>query len=1053
MEKVMYIDLSGIWSITLDTENGIQAGDISIPGILQAQGYGNDITYDTPWVSGLHDSCWFEREEYRVSGERGVEVSFLSRPPKHFLGKAYYRRTFEIKDKTIEYETAKEKDWLLVIELTHWRTKAFIDGVETGGDCSLCTPHQIPCGKLAAGVHEIMVEVDNSMQYPYRPDGHGVSDALGATWNGMAGEVALMTADELHKRDEKKKAYAAKHPRQIEIKNGMFYVDGIPEYFRGTHFGGDYPLTGYPQTDRAWWDRICDTIKEWGFNFIRCHSYCPPEAAFAAADEAGIYLQPECGMWNHFEDGILMLDVLKEETKRILRCFGHHPSFVLFSPTNEPSGEWYHPLRQWVEETRAYDKELGYEGRRLYTAQSGWFYDAEPKEITGTDYLYFHRSAFGPYHGGMIRGGEGWKGKDYSPSLEGAKLPVICHEMGQWCSYPDFTLINKFTGYLQPSNYRVFRENCKRAGLLGKNEEFVYASGRNQVRLYKEDIEANFRTKELYGFEMLDLHDYLGQGTALVGVLDAFWEEKGYVKPAEFRQFCNKTVLLARFSSYIYECPDDKAKNPAVPVEVCHFGDRDLENCVIKWQLSDLEKKTNGTLAVLACRELEVEKIGSGRNTFAGNISLPFDGLQKNSRLQLSLSLYQDDADEEITSNQWELYVYCRLKKGHGDKNDINYDTADVVYTRLWKEAAAALAKGKRVIFSPRLSDLSYECPPVSIKNVFWNAQMGARWGRSMGMLVDTSCPLFQDFPTDRMGGWQWEGILARARAFDIRGFGRSDENPEGVEPIVRIIDDWNRNLPLALIFEVKVDEGSLLVIPIDFETRTERHTESEPAVRALKKALFRYAASDKFCPKVRMSGAEMEKQMQKCLFPTYRMRQMVSDIRYPAQANVQGGAELISANPEKAVMIRTQSFPVSVTLEFQREITVCGLLYVPDQTARQRRGFVREYLLRIKETSTDRVQEIHGGLKNTSLSQEIKIAPILTKELEFSVLSVYGEKDTEEWVEERDGYYKVRRKEAAEVIIGGLHVICEENGEYEEVFLMPSEKNQAAYQKADIEN
>ena len=217
---------------------------------------------------------------------------------------------------------------------------------------------------------------------------------------------------------------------------------------------------------------------------MRCHSYCPPEAAFAAADEMEIYLQPECGMWNHFEENIPMLDVLKEETRRILEQFGHHPSFVLFSPTNEPSGNWYGVLRKWVEETREYDRYLGYENRRVYTAQSGWFYDTAPSQVEGTDYLYFHRSAYGPYLGGSIRGPVGWRGGNYTPSLEQADKPVICHELGQWCAYPDFHIIDSFSGYLIPGNYQVFREHCKAQGLLGLNREFAYASGRNQVRLY-----------------------------------------------------------------------------------------------------------------------------------------------------------------------------------------------------------------------------------------------------------------------------------------------------------------------------------------------------------------------------------------------------------------------------------------------------------------------------------------------------------------------------------------------------------------------------------------
>ena len=166
-------------------------------------------------------------------------------------------------------------------------------------------------------------------------------------------------------------------------------------------------------------------------------------------------------MWNHFEEGIPMLEVLRIETRRILSQFGHHPSFVLFSPTNEPSGDWYQVLREWVKETREYDNRLWGAHRRLYTAQSGWFYEVEPSKVKGVDYLYFHRSAYGPYLGGNIRGPVGWKGGNYEPSLDKTDIPVICHELGQWCAYPDFSVIKRFTGYLKPGNYEVFQENCR----------------------------------------------------------------------------------------------------------------------------------------------------------------------------------------------------------------------------------------------------------------------------------------------------------------------------------------------------------------------------------------------------------------------------------------------------------------------------------------------------------------------------------------------------------------------------------------------------------------
>ena len=375
----------------------------------------------------------------------------------------------------------------------------------------------------------------------------------------------------------------------------------------------------------------------------------------------------------------------------------------------------------------------------------------------------------------------------------------------------------------------------------------------------------------------------------------------------------------------------------------------------------------------------------------------------------------------------------------------------DVVYTRIWQEAKSALAEGKNVIYSPRLSELSYECPPISIKNVFWNAQMGARWGRSLGLLIDETSPIFQEFPTDRTGGWQWEEILSCARAFDISGFGHSDFEPEGVVPIVRVIDDWNRNLPLALIFEVAIGKGKLLVVSADLDLKQNQKTRL--AACALKTALINYVASEAFQPKTKMSELEFDKHMKKCLFPIYRMKQLVKKIRYPQDASVENGQELISANPEQSVIIKAQCFPINIVIEFDRKLEVNGLLYVPDQTARKRRGFIKEYVLRVQNTLTGEIQELSGILKNTSLSQEIYIPKTRAEQLELSILSIYGDTDLSEWIDTKDGYYKVDQEYTAEVKIGGLHLICDTVTAYEEVVIEQPAIKKEQYKKTEIEN
>ena len=124
-------------------------------------------------------------------------------------------------------------------------------------------------------------------------------------------------------------------------------INGRLVNLRMDHFGGDFPLTGAPATDVASWKRIFGVCKAYGLNGMRFHSWCPPEAAFTAADEVGFYLQPEDGFWAPFTPGNVYSNFLEEETARLLRTYGNHPSFILLSPSNEPSGHYQKVTPQW----------------------------------------------------------------------------------------------------------------------------------------------------------------------------------------------------------------------------------------------------------------------------------------------------------------------------------------------------------------------------------------------------------------------------------------------------------------------------------------------------------------------------------------------------------------------------------------------------------------------------------------------------------------------------------------------------------------------------------
>ncbi len=1026
----MYINLSGEWTISLEADDGKQTGAIRLPGILQAAGFGNPITRKTPWVSALHDAFWYEQEEYKFAQEDGVNVPFLSQPPRHFLGQAVYERTFVVpytEGNQNNKENHLQEEWHFYVEAARWKSQVWVDGEQRGEDCSLCGPHDIKIGNLEPGEHTLRVVMDNSMIYPYRPDAHGVSDALGATWNGMVGEIALYTEEEAQRRREERREYAKSHPRRVAAQEGRFLIDGEPFYFRATHFGGDYPLTGCPVMDKGWWKKMMGTIREWGLNGIRFHSYCPPEAAFAAADEEGLHLLVECGMWNRFgedPEGEEMYQVLWKETIRILENFGHHPSFVFFSPSNEPSGPWYGPLRRWVSDTRAYDEKLGYGGRRIYTAQSGWPYDVPPAEIEGTDFVYFHRSGNGFRRGGMIRGHVGWKGGNYSAVLPGAKKPVVCHEMGQICAYPNYGIIEKYKGYMRPGNYMVFRENARANGVLPYGDDFVKCSGENQLRLYKEELEANFRTPELQGFEMLDLHDYLGQGTALVGILDAFWENKGYGNPEEFRNHCQDTVLLARCGRYVWkstECAE-------IPVEVCHYGKENIISGIVRWNLScKKELVDSGTIAV--------NEILKGGNTDVGVITLCFEeitqriirgkkeAVSENAELLLTLELsWKTEAGrEEAVNNSWKLYVFTKPKE------ELPAETDTLLYTRNWQEAKSALGAGKNVVYAPYMSDLCYECPPLSGGSVGWNSQMGPTWCRSMGVVIESAHPIFREFPTGKAGGWQWEDILRNSRGFHLDGM-------EQLKPVVQPIDDWNRNLLQGLIFEARVLGGNLLMVSANLEGEFEKR----PEAYCLKQAILRYASSEEF-----ISSSFMEISPEKIedkLFPILRMSELTKGISYGElgeEGKVKDGEAIVEADPGTSVRIKKENFPVVITITLHNVVNMKGFLYVPEQRDREHEGFAKEYRLEVRDGELGGWKRAAEGVfLNTCRSQRILFdSEMRTDTIRLTIMSAYGCEDKYVWSATRRGWELRYKPQEAVVQIAGIHVICEEPASHGDVY------------------
>jgi GH18 family chitinase len=909
------VPLSGVWRFDLDPADegllgsweGRSLGQrIRLPGVLQGQGFGDDVTVDTKWTGQIVDRSFFTSPRYAAYRQPGnVKVPFWLQPDKHYVGPAWYER-----DVVVPPEW-KGRRIVLHLERPHWQTIAWLDGRIVGSNDSLSTPHEHDLGTVEPGKHRLTIRVDNRLVVDVGSNSHSVTDHTQGNWNGIVGRMELRPTapvwiedvqvmphveartatvrgrigcvtgmggrgalrldvqlsqgpapeprradvawdasggsfaveiplgpgaplwDEFspvlhvlradleapHGRDERTVRFGL---REIGARGTQFVINGRKAFFRGTLECAIFPKTGHPPTDVASWRRIVRIAKAHGLNMIRFHSWCPPEAAFVAADEEGFYYQVEVASWANGSArvgaGLPVDEWLYRETARILKAYGNHPSFVLLPYGNEPAGRDAEFLGRWVEHWKALDP------RRLYTSASGW------PQIPENQFHVTADPRIQAWGGGLtsrVNAKPPETRTDYRDYVAARKVPVISHEIGQWCVYPNLAERAKYTGYLKAKNFDVFADTLAAAGMADQAPAFLHASGKLQTLLYKEDVESALRTPGMGGFQLLDLHDFPGQGTALVGVLDPFWDPKGYVTADAFRRFSGETVPLARLDRRVFTT----AESLEADIEIAHFGPRPLAGARPVWRLLDEDGKAVAR-GVLPRRGIPVDN-----GVALGHVSVRLEGLKAPRRYRLVVGL-----DGTPFENDWDLWVYP-------SRVDTSVPAGVTVVRALDEAAEARLAEGGRVVLlvpPDRVRGDALGKVELGFSSIFWNTAWTSRQApHTLGVLLDPKHPAFESFPTEGYCNWQWWYLVNRAGPMILDGL------PKELRPTVQVIDDWFTNRKLGLAFEARVGKGRLLVASIDLE----RDLEANPVARQMRHSLLRYVASDRFAPPIELAA------------------------------------------------------------------------------------------------------------------------------------------------------------------------------------------------------
>ena len=628
---------------------------------------------------------------------------------------------------------------------------------------------------------------------------------------------------------------------------------------RGKHDGMIFPLEGAAPTDVESWLRVMGIAREYGINHYRFHTCCPPDAAFTAADLLGIYMEPEIPFWGNIhapeEEGFQPAEqtYLIEEGRRILETFGNHPSFCMFSLGNEL---WGSPQR--MNEILHYYKQK--ESRILFTQGSNNFQhfpNIQPEDdffvgvrlsdnrlIRGSygscdppaghvqserpSTLHCYDPIIHPDLSDIPEGVDGTQEIEiqYGTGVKKVRvdqaagglipeIPVVTHEIGQYVTYPDFEEIPKFSGVLEAKNYEIFRERLEKAGMLAQAKDFVICSGKLAVQCYKEELEAAARSESVAGYQILDIQDFTGQGTATVGILNAFMENKGIVTPEEWRGFCSDMILLGIFPDY---CVTDKL---------------DMQ---VKLRYHRREPITDGKLRLIVERGQNVVRKEildvniNGQGLFdLGSISLELPPASKVHRIRVTLEL----GDAQNTYRLWQ-FPQIDMPKLEGSGNLIVTSDPD--------EVKQALSTGGRVLFLP--DGLQNRVPGYYCAD-FWCYPMFRSISESMGkpvapgtlgLCIDKRHPAVKDFRAEKWSTPQWYEIVSHADLAILDG--------TGLQPIVQMIDNFERNHKLGLLFECKAGAGRLLVCTARLGEISDR-----PEVRQFAQGLLEYVNSPMFQP------------------------------------------------------------------------------------------------------------------------------------------------------------------------------------------------------------
>lgn len=681
--------------------------------------------------------------------------------------------------------------------------------------------------------------------------------------------------------------------RTIKAEDGKIYLNGKRFYVKGYIRGA----TAHEHSDncklgeKEFYVKNIKTAKEFGFNFVRFHSYIPSDKFFEAADEQGILVHYEFRVpdsaYNNLEEMLVTNTAFADTDKigRLIHLYYNHPSLAEYCIGNEIKEG-----RDKVEALGEFIKKA--DPSRLYIDTCAWGINRRRLIDIDVQHMgyYFpfgkHADMFDSADNTLVAGSydsdEAVKECDNSvikrtPVYE---VPLIAHEVCHYTALRDFALLRrKFAEYGTPEPWWI-GEELKMIESKGFSKEYAdmyFASKYFQKECWKTALEAIRRSPILSGFHFLQFADtdvYENSN----GVVDCF-DDRNFVTPEDFKKFNGDAVLLADMKNRNFY----GGRTLDIPVTLSNYSLEDIRFADFAYSLTLPDGK------VLCGGEMKNLYVARKGNNRICSLSLSLPSFEKATECTLGMELRVKN--KTLSENLWKIWVYP-------DYNDLSYDefvnyrAGNVAVTDDVSVALDLLSQGKNVCLVYRsdwtrhLLDKKMPAPKYAFKAT-WNRFKPVIWdrGTNYGGLCKGDTLSEFGFPSENVYDFNYCEISEDCDKIIL------DDFPVKVNSLVTGIDKCVRdrfdaykssfNLPelqyeytlrrFSYLFELKVGKGNLLVCGFNMTGLDE----NEPSTAAMAKFILNYVSSDKFAPETGLTKDELAEYMEKCAEKPVKERMM----------------------------------------------------------------------------------------------------------------------------------------------------------------------------------